>query len=397
MDLFESFRFVVKNMIEKKMRVLLTLAGIIIGIFTFTFFMFAAQGLQNAVYEQFASLGANVVGIQRAGQSGGPPTGEGLTDKELSKVKQVVREYKYVAPGIFYNARFEYGKDYVDTLALSYPDEYLLEVQNDLGIDMLEGRPIRPNDRGSITMGYKLAKEGFGDNEIKVGTSIKVGEKSFRVVGISEEQGDLFVDNSVFMNFEDIKEISGQDTYSVIRIKFLEGADLDYYIEALDRKLNPNDEEKNVDITSAMQVMEQFNQIVGLLAAIVGFISSVALIVGGINVMNTMYSNVIERTNEISVMKALGATNENILTLFLLESSMLGLLGGTLGFMLSYLFAELLSYLITNYAGYNVPIYFDITFFAIVLIATIIFATLFGTYPAMRAAHVNPADNLKDE
>jgi len=397
MNIIDIFNLIGKKMNEKKGRVLLTIIGIIIGIFTFTFFIFVSQGLENAIFEQFSSIGANILGVTAAGQgTNGPPTGEGLTDKEVAKVKQVVRDYVYVSPGIFYKTKFEYGKEKKDAMALSYPDESLDEVNLDLGVNVIEGRKLRPGDKGSITLGYKLAKEGF-DREIKVGSSLKVGDESFRVVGISEEQGDLFIDNSIFMNFDDIKKISGQETYSVIRIKFIEGADLDYYYNAIDKRLNTNGKEKNVEISSPAQVMEQFNQIIGLLSAIIGFISSVALVVGGINVMNTMYSNVIERTNEISVMKALGATNANIRNLFLIESSMLGLFGSLIGVSLSYGLAEIVSFLITTYAGYNVPIYFDPTFFIITITVAMTITTVFGTYPAIRAANVNPADNLRDE
>jgi putative ABC transport system permease protein len=110
-----------------------------------------------------------------------------------------------------------------------------------------------------------------------------------------------------------------------------------------------------------------------------------------------MYSNVIERINEISIMKALGATNEDIRNLFLIESATLGIIGSFIGFGLSYLLAEVVSFFITSYYGYNVPINFDFLLFIGVILVTAFFAALFGTYPALRAAHVNPANNLKED
>jgi len=396
MELLESFRLVGKNMIEKKGRVFLTLIGIIIGIFTFTFFIFVSQGLSNAISEQFSSLGTNVLGVQSVESAGGAPTGSGLTDTEVAKVKQVVRGAVYVAPGIFYNAPWEVNGEKEFIYSLSYPDEYLTDVLEDLNVDVEAGRRLRPGDRGSITVGYKIAHDTF-DKELKVGSALKIGDDSYRVVGIAEEQGDLFIDSSIVMNFDDMKKVSGQDTYSVIRVKFQEGADLEQNEKAIDLKLNPNKDEKEFAITSAKDAIEQVNQILGLLTAIISFISSVALMVGGINVLNTMYSNVIERINEISIMKALGATNEDIRNLFLFESSILGLIGGFIGFMASFVLAKIVSFFITNQFGYNVPIYFEVPFFAGVLIVTALFAELFGTYPALRAASVNPADNLKDD
>lgn len=223
-----------------------------------------------------------------------------------------------------------------------------------------------------------------------------MGDYSFRVIGIGKERGDLFVDSAAIMSFDDIKKISGQDTYSFIRVSFYENADLQFMKEAIDEKLNPRNGEKRINITSPDQAMDQFNQIIGVLTMIISFVSGIALIVGGINVMNTMYSNILERINEISVMKAIGATNEDIRNLFLIESFILGFIGALIGFFMSYGLAELLSMAIIN-AGYNVPIYFDWTFFLEVIGITSIFAMLFGTYPAIRAAKVDPADNLRDE
>lgn len=395
MNIIESIRLVYNNMIEKKGRVFLTLTGIIIGIFTFTFFIFVSQGLSNAITEQFNSVGLNILGVQKAGNSQGPG-GDGITDTDVAKVKQVVRNYQYVAPGTFYTAPFEYGREKQFVVSLAYPDQYVDDVIQDLDIEIEEGRELRAGDRGSITLGYKIAKEAF-EKEIRVGSSLKIGEDNFRVIGIGKERGDLFIDNAIFMNYDDIKKVSGQDTYSVIRIKFKDGTDLDFYKEAIENKLNPNKDEKEYSVTSSAQAIEQFNQILGLLTAIIVFISSIALLVGGINVMNTMYSNVIERINEISVMKALGATNSDIRNLFLIESSVLGILGAIIGFMSSFSLAKIVSIAIESQFGYVVPIYFDIVFFIEVILVTAFLAMSFGTYPAVRASHINPADNLKDE
>ncbi len=400
MSVVEIFRYVTKNMFEKKSRVILTIAGIVIGIFTFTFFMMASQGLSNAITEQFSSFGLNVLGVQAIENAGmnGPPGGGGLTDTDVTKIKQVVKDYKYIAPSIFYTGQYEYGRDKAQILALAYPDEYWDDVQLDLNAQIEEGRFLRPGDVNVVVLGAKTQREAFGkDKPITLGSSIKVNGKSVRVIGIMKEKGDLFLDSSMLMPFDTIKEVSGQDTYSVIRISFYETADLDFMQKSIEDRLNPKNGDKKIRVSSPKQAIKQFEQIIGVLQLIIGFVSSIALLVGGINVMNTMYSNILERINEISVMKALGARNQDIRNIFLLESSILGFIGAFIGFMLAYLLAETLSYLITNFAGYNVPVYFSIPFFLAVMIITSLLAMLFGTYPAIRAARVNPADNLRDE
>lgn len=399
MNIKDAIKLVLQSMWEKKGRVFLTISGIIIGIFTFIFFIFAAQGLSNAITNQFTSFGVNVLTVQVSEGSGqaGPPSGSGLTDTDVERIKKVTNNVKYVAPVIFYQGQYEYGKKTQILTSLAYVEESLDLISQDLGFEYQEGRGIRQNDRGVIVLGGQIAKNGFGtDSQISVGTSLTIQEQRLRVVGILEERGDLFVDNSVILPFQDIKTISGQDTYTNIRVSFFEGTDLQAQKEAIERELNPGSENR-VRISSPQEAIDQLNNIVGVLTFIIAFISSIALLVGGINVMNTMYSSVIERINEISVIKALGGKNSDILLIFLIESSLLGFIGSILGFLLAYGLAELLSFIISSFTSYTVPITFDITLFILVVIITSLIATLFGTYPAVKAAKTNPSENLRDE
>lgn len=397
-SIVDTFRYVFGYMNEKKSRVFLTISGIIIGIFTFTFFIFASAGLSNAITAQFSAFGLNVLAIEPAGTATtGPPSGAGLTDSDVSKIKQVVKDYKYVAPVIFHIGQYEYGREKKIINSLAYPEEYWDDLGQDMNLEKLySGRMIRQGDSGVAVLGYKTATKVF-KKDIQVGSSLKIGNKNLRVIGILDERGDFAVDNALLMSFSDMKEISGQDTYSAIRVSFEDNVDLNQMQQNIEQKFNKPNKEKVIQIISPQQMIDQFDMIIGMLQMIIGFISSIALMVGGINVMNTMYSNVIERTNEISVMKAMGAQNSDIRNLFLVESGMLGLIGALIGFILSYALAEFLSYFITNFLGYNVPLHFELSFFLEVIITTTFFAMLFGTYPAIRAARVLPGDNLRDE
>ena len=388
-----------KNMVEKKKQVFLTIAGIVIGIFTFTFFLFVAQGLSNAITEQFSSVGLNVLSVQpySGTVTTGPPSGEGLTDTQIARISQVTDDVKYIAPSIFYTTLFEYGREKAGITTLGFPDKYLTDIRDDLGIEMEEGRFLRPGDSGVIVLGDK-AKNSFGeDTPLTIGNSLKYNGSTYRVVGILQERGDLFIDSAAFVGFDDIREISNQQTYTQIRVSFYENADLKENEEAILRQLNPNNEEKKVQVTSAQQTIDQFNQIIGVLSLIIGFVSFIALLVGGINVMNSMYSNVLERINEISVFKAIGSTNKDIFILFLIESAFLGFIGAMIGFFGAYGLAEALSYAISNYGGYNVPITWDALLFSLIIGITTIAAMIFGTYPAFKASKIDPADNLRDE
>lgn len=399
-SLGDLYLLVYKNIFEKKKRTFLTISGIIIGIFTFTFFIFVSQGLSNAISEQFSSLGVNVLVVQPANSGQGGPSGitSSLTDTDKNKIKQVVRGYDYITGQIFYSGQYEFSREKSVITTISFENENLEKVQSDLTIEAESGRVLKSSDVGSVYLGYKAANEGFEDKTVTVGTSLKIDGKSFRVIGIGKEKGDLFLDNSILMNIKDVRELAdlANNEFTVIRVSLLEDVDADLMQAKIETKLNPNNDEKTVEVTSPKQAIEQFDQILGVLNLIIGFVSSIALFVGGINVMNTMYSNIIERVNEISVMKALGATSSDIRNIFLVESSALGLFGAFVGFFLSFGLAKLLGNYLTT-IGYNVPIYFEFDFFIKIILITAIFTMLFGTYPALKAAAINPADNLRDE
>lgn len=396
--LLDYLTLVAKQMIEKKKQVFLTIAGIIIGIFTFTFFLFVSQGLSNAITEQFSSLGLNTLTVQSfsGAATNGPPSGEGLTETQIARITQVVDDLDYIAPSIFYTGLFEYGREQSRVTTVGFPDEYLNNIEEDFGIEMEEGRFLRQGDQGVIVLGNNVVDQ-FGERPVSIGTSLKFNGSSYRVIGIVKDRGDLFLDSSAYVSFDDSREISGQDTYTQLRVSFYEGTDLQEMQQRIEDRLNPANGEKVISVSSPQQAIEQFNEIIGVLSLIIGFVSFIALLVGGINVMNSMYSNVLERINEISVFKAIGAKNEDILILFLIESSILGLIGALLGFAGAYGLAELLSYIIINYAGFNVPVYWNSLFFIEIVGATTIAAMLFGTYPAVKASKVDPADNLRDE
>ncbi|MCH8520130.1 MAG: FtsX-like permease family protein [Nanoarchaeota archaeon] len=165
----------------------------------------------------------------------------------------------------------------------------------------------------------------------------------------------------------------------------------------MDSHFNRRNQPRVFSISSPQQTLEQINQIFLTLNIIIGFISAIALVVGGINVMNTMYSNVLERINEISVQKAMGATNEQIVYMYLVESIVLSLIGAIIGYLSSYYIAQLLSSIIRQSLGFSFPVEFNVTFFLIVCGITVVFGSFFGSYPAYLAAKVNPADNLRDE
>jgi putative ABC transport system permease protein len=163
------------------------------------------SGLSNAITEQFSSFGVNVLAVSPytgMAQSGPPNSGDTfLTDTDIQKIKSVISNYNYVAGAIFRTGIAEYNKEKQILTSLSYKGEYWKYIEKDLDLEIEEGRFLRPNEKSTIVLGYKVATDTF-DKEVSVGESIYIGDKKLRVVGILKERGDLFVDSSTMLNFD---------------------------------------------------------------------------------------------------------------------------------------------------------------------------------------------------
>ena len=395
-NFLELFRFVYKNLIEKKGRTFLTISGIIIGVFIFTFFIFISTGLKAAVYNQFSFSGFNVITVSSLeGSDDDGPTGEGLDDSDILKIKRYISNYNYISPSLFYSTVFEYKNEKENIFSLGYPKEDWDEVSKDFDFKIGEGRFLRENDKSKIVLGYKTAKTFNEENPLKVGQNLKTDGKSYKIVGILEERGDLFIDASLYINQEDLIELTGQEDYSSIRISYKEGADVMAQKEFLEEKLNRD--ENIYEFSTPNETIKQLNSILDVLLFVILAIAMISLLVGGINVMNTIYSNVMERLSQIATMKAIGATNLDIFKIFLIESFLLGFIGSLLGFLIAFTLAQILFYFIRTFFGYDLPLSFDYIFLTQTLLISSIFTMIFGTYPAVKAAKTNSSKNLNDD
>ena len=262
MGVFDLTKLVLQTLREKPLRVFLTTFGIFIGIFTFTFFQFAGNGLSQGVENQIASFGLNVLTISSPtnSQQNGPPGGGGVEQKTIEELKRIASGYKYISGTIFYSTRFTYGREEETIVTLAYPDEDLNDVYEDSNVNIAQGRNIRQGDKGVVVLGAKVASDTYS-RELRVGNSLKVDEKSFRIVGILESKDDLFVDSSMRMSFSDIKDLSGQDTFTNVRISYFQGADIEAEKEKIDAYFNRPNQPKEIEISSPQQTLEQINSI----------------------------------------------------------------------------------------------------------------------------------------
>jgi len=399
------FLLAFNNLKRRKVRSWLTMIGIFIGIAAVVALISLGQGLQNYITGEFEKLGTDKIIIQ---QNVFAPPGSVtskellLTDKDLKTVENV-RGVEWVIGMLVKIEQIEYKKEKTTGYLFGIDPEdtdFLKEVQN---LEIQEGRQLKTGDKFKAVIGYNHAYSDIWDNPLKIGNGVIIGGQEFKVIGIYEKIGNPADDSAITIPKEELREItnSGEEE-SQILAKTMSGFEPSKVAEEIKRKLRSERDEKEGDETFRVQTSEQlletFSSIFAVVQAVLVGIAAISLLVGGIGIMNTMYTSVLERTREIGTMKAIGAKNSDILSLFLIESGLLGLVGGAIGIAIGVGIAKATEYfagqaLGTNFLQAAFPWYLIIGALAF----SFIIGSLSGLLPAMQASRLNPADALRYE
>ena len=401
--ILDFFSLSFKNLKNRKIRTWLTMLGIFIGVSLVISLVSLGQGLQNAVNSQFSAVGMDKIIIQPIGPGYGPPGQEGsnLTDKDIKVIEQVVG-VKSVAGRIISSVKIEYNRiikiNFVGSMPKEQKARALLEEAQNLKI--YKGRFLKQDDSKKAVIGNNYAtKKLFGKN-LEVGNKILIGGKQFEIIGILKKIGNPMSDEVILVNQEDIEDITGKTDYSALFTQVEKGSDVNLVADKITRSLRKKKGQKegheDFEVQTTQELIESFNTILIVIQMFVIGIAGISLIVGGIGIMNTMYTSVLERTREIGVMKAIGAKNGDVLKLFLIESGMLGLVGGLVGLLLGMGFSLIVEFGAKQALGSGM---IAASFPPALLIGTLLFSFILGAvsgvFPAMQAAKMKPVDALR--
>ncbi len=396
-----------KEIRRRKLRSLLTLIGIIIGISAVVSLITLGQGLENAISAQFDALGNDKLFITAKGNSLTP----GLTTDAVKiteddvEVIQSVSEVKETAAMIFSTARIEFN-DNVRYFTIggmpTDPDQRALLGESN-SYTIMKGRAIEKGDKFKAVLGFSYTDATLFGQSIEVGDKILVQDTEFKVVGFWNKIGSPPDDQSVTIPFDTYGDIFGTgDEVGFIVAQAEAGEDPDQVAEKIEKELrNSRDVEEGKEdfsVETPQQLLSTFNTILDIVNIVLVGIAAISLLVGGVGIMNTMYTSVLQRTKEIGVMKALGAKNNHILALSLVESGFYGLVGGVIGIAIGLGIAFLVEYVFVIAVG---PAFLDVQFNPVVVFGTLFFAfivgALSGIAPARQASKMKPVDALRYE
>jgi putative ABC transport system permease protein len=407
-----TLKTAVNGLNARKSRSALTILGIVIGITAIIMVMSLGEGAQNLILSQIQSIGSKTISVVPGRQ----PTGisaavstltDSLKNNDLKALqnKGNVPHATNVMPIVFtsqttifennsYQATIFGATDFFATIFNIYPSKGNIFNQDDV------------NSYADVAViGSKVKDTLFGNSEA-LNQKIKIKGRNFKVIGVLGKKGQ-----STFINFDSAIIIP----YTTVQ-QYIMG------IKYFNRMIVEADSEANVDLTAEdikitlrnahnitdptkddffvetqAQAMQMVSVITNALTLFLAAVAAISLLVGGVGIMNIMLVSVTERTREIGLRKALGATDKDILIQFLLESSILTSVGGIIGILLGLLLSFLIAFILTNFMGLSWSFSFPVLAIVLGLGVSAMVGITFGIYPASQAAKKSPIEALRYE
>ncbi len=414
MKFIEFFRLAIKSLLANKLRSVLTMLGMIIGVGAVITLMSVGAGLQNMITSTFEEMGTNLLIVQPSNPEAPGVMGMmygAMTASLTMDDAEAIGRIRSVTGVVPVNENFVKliagNEDSVAVIQGSNPD-----YQKVYGFEIASGQFISEVNLARrdmvVVVGSKVAEDLFGSDD-PIGQKVKIRDKRFTVIGVLEPRGM----SSFGFSFDELvvtpittfqarlfsqKTPSGEDAVQSISVQVASAEVIDEVTEEIETILRKRhriaeDEEDDFAVLSLEQMLGTFETIILALTVFLGMIGGISLLVGSIGIMNIMLVSVTERTREIGLRKAIGAKRRDILMQFLLEASMLSLVGGAIGLTGAWLAAQGIS--LIDLGGFTINAVVS-PFIVILAISVSVFIGLVsGIYPAMRAAQLNPIDALR--
>jgi putative ABC transport system permease protein len=397
------FTTATRAILRNKTRSILTMLGVIIGVMAVILLLAIGSGIQKYISDQFNSLGANTVLItpgQVFNSSGGFSNSRSssvaqskINNNDMAGIRKL-KEYVVDASAMFQSsADVSYKGHLKKGAGIIGADYSFSDVRN---IKAEKGRFFDKIDQSSkrrvAVLGPKIAEDLFGSVD-PIGKNVSVADSTFEVIGVTEEKGGGFggpsFDEYVYIPLTTAHSIFNSEVIMGVAIKIIDQTKIAPAIPKIENVLLEHMKDDEFSVFDQRQLLDTINGILGIITTGLGGIAAISLLVGGIGIMNIMLVSVTERTREIGLRKALGATPNLIMSQFLIESSVLSIMGGGIGIGLSYGITLIMQqFFPATVTLWSVGLAFFVS-------ATV--GVVFGVLPARKAASLSPIEALRYE
>ena len=390
----ESIKMALEGMVSNKLRTFLTLLGIIIGVGAVIAMVSLGFGMKENVKNNISKLGSNLLIITSGGRTASGArlaAGEGvkLTYDDMQAIEKQVDGIANITASVNKSYQLVAGnQNWTSRVEGTTPSSFEIS-----SLEIEDGRILNDKDlvsRGRVAVIGKTVADSLFPEGNPVGKIMRVNKAPFKVVGLLKSKGQ----SSMGQDQDDVVYIPLTTAQNrMMGITNVQRITVQAEVEQVLRTRHKIKEGGTDDFTvgNMAQIMETMMATANNITILLGCIAAISLLVGGIGIMNIMLVSVTERTREIGIRKALGATYNNILQQFLVESMVIGIIGGTLGVIIGVSASALIS----KFAGWNTVI--SVWAIVIAVVFSVGIGLFFGIYPARKAALLDPIDALRYE
>jgi len=396
------FKMALSILYHSKIRSWLTIIGIVIGIGAVVTIMSLSDSLSAEMESSLSDMDLTLItitpGYTKASSAMGPPgmggttsTDAELTNKDIRALK-LIDNIEYIS-GLISGSESVYYMGKSATISINGVDPQVWQYM--YTYDLESGRLLDPTDKYVAVIGYNIANEMY-DDPISLNRIITINGKSVRVVGILASGED---DYTVFMPIDaavELIENAEPDVYDSIVVKADDVDNVETVKGNVETKLMisrnvMNEDDRDFSVSDMLSMAESFEEMLSSMSLFLGAIAAVSLVVGSVGIANTMFTSVLEKTKEIGTMKAIGATNFDIMMIFLFNSALVGFVGGVIGI--------LLSVIVTSLLGPLLQISITVAPYLVILGVSIavVIGVISGVVPAYNASRMRPVDALRYE
>jgi putative ABC transport system permease protein len=387
------------SLIAHRMRSFLTALGIAIGITAVVLLTSIGEGVHRFVLAEFTQFGTTLVAINpgkattHGGSVGVFGTERPLTIEDSEALKRLPN-VRAVVPFLQGNAEVEAGnrrrRTNVYGAGAQMPEAFSMKVKS--GRFLPDDDPTAP--RAFAVLGSKLRAELFGDDN-PLGHRITISGSRYRVVGVMESKGSVLgfdLDDTVYIPAARALTLFNRNTLMEVDVMYEEDAPVQKVVDAISKTLIARHGRDDVTITTQQQMLDVLGSVLNVLTFAVGAIGGISLLVGAIGIVTIMTIAINERTSEIGLLRALGAKQSQVLSLFLGEAIVLAAVGGLSGLVLGFSIAQLL-----HLALPALPVHTPLLYVVLAEGVAVVIGLAAGVLPAQRAARLDPVEALRSE